>query len=430
MYKKLKEIESRKTEIRGLIESGKDLDVKAISNELETLSKEERGILDKLELLQKASIGTVLLNEVPENRSFQGQGGLSGAEHDMAEARRSKEYRSAFFKMLQAGKTSLVTEERNVLHRGNAIGNGKNLTELRFTSDSSSAGAAIPQITWDMVIQKMLVVSAVYPFISKYNLKGNLKVPYENVFTDAAWTAEGTTVNPGADTLGGLLLSAYDLIKTIQISRVVEQLSVDAFEAYIVDKLFRKLMVAIENAVLNGTGSANNQPTGILNGVTWGAGNSISYGKTLNTLTFDTFAQLKGKLLAPYHSNAYWVMSSNTLYTGVCAIKDALGRPIFLDNPQWGLTTDNNSGDQTDYSKSAIVGRILGNPVVMSPYIPDGTILFGDLRFYHFNLSVDVLIEKSYEYGFASNDVWYKGWLLGDGGVSQTEAFVLGKLLP
>ena len=429
MYKRLKEIESRKGEIRSLIESGQDLDVKAISDELETLGKEERGILDRIELLQKANTGTVILNEVPENRgSFQGQGGLSAAEHDMLEARKSREYRSAFFKMLQAGKSSLATEERNILHRGNAIGNGKNLTEFRFTSDSTSAGAAIPQITWDMVIQKMLIVSAVYPFISKYNLKGNLKVPYEDVFNDAAWTAEGTTVNPGNDILAGLLLSAYDLIKTVQVSRVVEQLSVDAFETYIVDKLFRKLMVAIENAVLNGTGATYKQPTGILNAITWGAGNSIAYGKNLASLTYDTFTQLKGKLLAPYHSNAFWVMSSNTLYTGVAAIKDALGRPIFLDNPQWGLTADNNSGNQVDYSKTAIVGRILGNPVVMSPYLPDGNILFGDLRFYHFNLSVDVLIEKSYEYGFASNDVWYKGWLLADGGVSQKEAFVLGKL--
>ncbi len=429
MYKRLKEIESRKTEIRGLIESGNDLDVQAISTELETLSKEERGILDKIELLQKASTGAVVLNEVHENRGgFQGQGGLSAGEHDMLEARKSKEYRSAFFKMLQAGKSSLMPEERNILHRGNAIGNGKNLTEFRFTSDSTSAGAAIPQITWDMVIQKLLIVSAVYPFISKYNLKGNLKVPYEDVFNDAAWTAEGTTVNPGNDTLAGLLLSAYDLIKTVQVSRVVEHLSVDAFESYIVDKLFRKLMVAIENAILNGTGATNKQPTGILNAITWGTGNQVIYGKSgqgITGLTYDSFTALKGKLLAPYHANAFWVMSSNTLYTGVCAIKDALGRPIFLDNPQWGLTNANNNGEQVDYSKTAIVGRILGNPVIMSPYIPDGTILFGDLRFYHFNLSVDVLIEKSYEYGFASNDVWYKGWLLADGGVSQSEAFVM-----
>ena len=115
-------------------------------------------------------------------------------------------------------------------------------------------------------------------------------------------------------------------------------------------------------------------------------------------------------------------MSSNSLYSGVCAIKDALGRPIFLENPQWGLSVAN--GEQTDYAKSAIVGRLLGNPVIMSPYITDGTILFGDLSFYHFNLSVDVLIEKSYEFGFGSNDVYYKGWLLADGGVSQAEAFV------
>lgn len=59
MYKRLKEIEGRKTEIRGLIESGSELDVQVIFDELETLSKEERGILGKLELPQKAQSGQI-----------------------------------------------------------------------------------------------------------------------------------------------------------------------------------------------------------------------------------------------------------------------------------------------------------------------------------------------------------------------------------
>jgi HK97 family phage major capsid protein len=433
MYKRLKEIEARKAEIRQMIETNTEMSNDEIANidkELTNLSTEERGILTKIDMLERAKSGNAdAFKPVEQRNGFMGQGGLSVAEYDQMEARKSKEYRNAFFKMLQAGQGSLSVEERGVLQRGNAIGNGRNLVELRFTSATTSAGAAIPQITLDQVIEKLLVISAVYPFISKYNLKGNLKIPYENVATDAAWTAEGTVVAAGADTLGNLTLAAYDLIKTVQVSRVVEQLSIDAFEAYIVDKLFRKLMVAIENAVINGTGSTNNQPTGILNAVTWGTGNTIEYGTTgatVSSLTYDAFTQAKGALLAPYHPNAYWVMSSNTLYSGVASIKDSMGRPIFLENPQWGLSVAN--GEQTNYQQTAVVGRILGNPVIMSPYITDGTILLGDLRFYHFNLSVDVLIEKSYEYGFASNDVWYKGWLLADGGVSQQEAFV--KVIP
>ena len=426
MYKRFNEIQTRKAEIRKVLEGTGEFDAKAISTELETLSVEERGIMDKIELLNKAQGGNLPnFKPVEERTSFIGQGGLSAAEYNMIESRKSKEYRHAFYKMLQAGKGTLTTEERSMLEKGNAMGNGRNLTELRFTSDTSSAGAAIPQITLDLVVQKMLIVSAVYPFISKYNIKGNLKIPYENVTNDAAWTAEGTTANASADTLGYLTLAAWDLIKTLQVSRVVEQLSIDAFESYIVDKLFRKLMVAIENAILNGTGATNKQPTGILNGITWAAGNTVTYGKAgqgLPGLTYDVFPALKGKLPAPYHPGAFWIMSSNTLYSGVCLIKDALGRPIFLENPQWGLTMAN--GEQQDYQKSAVVGRILGNPVIMSPYLADGVILLGDLRFYNFNLSVDVLIEKSYEYGFLSNDVYYKGWLLADGGVSIVEAFV------
>ena len=87
------------------------MDVPAISDELETLSKEERGILGKLELLQKAQSGQIPLKPV-EERTF-GSGGLSPAEDQMYEARKSKDYRSAFYKMLKYGKASLLDEERN-----------------------------------------------------------------------------------------------------------------------------------------------------------------------------------------------------------------------------------------------------------------------------------------------------------------------------
>ncbi|SPF51131.1 putative Phage major capsid protein, HK97 family [Candidatus Desulfosporosinus infrequens] len=433
MLKRLKEIEARMDEIGAVIDQGAEMDVAVVSKEVEDLREEKRGILAKIELRNKVQNKQVPVIPVVESRAA---GGLTTAEAKMYETRATKEYRNAFFSMLKYGAQDLNDEERSLLNAGNAIGNNRNIKELRFTSGSSSAGGAIPQITLDLVVQKMLIVSAVYPFVSKTNVKGNLKIAVENIFGDAAWTGEGTMVMaPGAqgtDTLGYLSLMAWDLIKMVQVSRVVEQLSIDAFEAYIVDKLFKKLMIAVENALLNGLGQSSSQPMGILNAVSWissgGAGsgqNQYVYGKSgqgIAGLSYDTFTGTKALLKAPYHPGAFWVMSSNTLYSGVCAIKDAVGRPIFLENPQWGLSTA--LGEQVDYQKTAIVGRLLGNPVIMSPYIADGVILFGDLSFYHFNMSADVLIEKSYEWGFGSNDVYYKGWLLGDGGVSQTEAFV------
>ena len=352
-------------------------------------------------------------------------GELDHDQAQMQEVRSTKEYRAAFFNLLR--NRSLNAEERSVLQAGNGMGNGRNLQELRFTSVSTSAGAAIPTMTLDLVIQRLQVVLAVYPFISKTNVKGNLKIPVENVTNDAAWTTEGNPASVGNDSLGSLNLGAYDLIKLVKVSRVVEQLSVDAFEKYIVEKLFSKLMVAIENAAINGTGST--MPLGILQAITWSIANQITYGSagaTLLSLSYDNFTQTKALLPAAYQPGSFWIMSSNTLYTGVCAIKDAVGRPIFLENPQWSLSVASNG--QADYNKSAIVGQILGSPVIMSPYIADGTIILGDLRFYSFNLSVDALVEKSYEYSFGTNDVYYKGWLLADGGVSQAEAFV--KMIP
>jgi len=403
MYKRINEIRMRKDEIRSILETGKEFDDKAISDELETLNKEERSMVTKMELIGKTQ--STALKPI-EERSI-----IVSPDEAAATARATKEYRTAFYRLLQRGNHALTNEEKGVLQTVNP--------ELRFDS-GSSGGAAIPQITLDMVIQKMLIISAVYPFVSKHNVKGNLKIPYEGTTADASWNAEGNPLSPSADTITDLLLSQYQLMKTVKVSRMLEQLSIDAFETFIVDKLFKKMMVAIENAILNGVGTT--QPLGILNAVSWTGANSLTY-TSLSTMTYDLFTSLKALLLAPYHPGATFVVNPNTLYNGIAAIKDALGRPIFLDNPQYGLTSV-NGGEQTNYQASAVVGRILGNPVVMTPYLADGIILLGDLDYYHFNMSRDVLIEKSYEFGFTSNDVYYKAWLLGDGGVSLSEAFV------
>jgi len=132
LYKRLNEINGRKAEIRSQIETDNDMEdaaIALISTELENLSLEERKIMGKIELLGKAQSGQIPLNPVQERSA----GGLTSAEAQMYEARSTKEYRNAFYNMLKFGKGELSIEERAALQTGNAIGNGRNIQELRFT---------------------------------------------------------------------------------------------------------------------------------------------------------------------------------------------------------------------------------------------------------------------------------------------------------
>ena len=106
---------------------------------------------------------------------------------------------------------------------------------------------------------------------------------------------------------------------------------------------------AEENICLNGIGQA--EPKGLLH--------SAEIGVTASTLTADAVIELFFSLDKQYHKNAVWVMNDETAMT-LRMLKDSAGN--FL----WRSTDD----------------MIFSHTVVISNYINDSTIVFGDLSYY------------------------------------------------
>lgn len=106
---------------------------------------------------------------------------------------------------------------------------------------------------------------------------------------------------------------------------------------------------AEENICLNGIGQT--KPKGLLH--------SAEIGVTASTLTADAVIELFFSLDKQYRKNAVWVMNDETAMT-LRMLKDSAGN--FL----WRSTDD----------------TIFSHTVVISNYINDSTILFGDLSYY------------------------------------------------
>lgn len=106
---------------------------------------------------------------------------------------------------------------------------------------------------------------------------------------------------------------------------------------------------AEENICLNGIGQA--EPKGLLH--------SAEIGVTASTLTADAVIELFFSLDKQYRKNAVWVMNDETAMT-LRMLKDSTGN--FL----WRSTDD----------------TIFSHTVVISNYINDSTIVFGDLSYY------------------------------------------------
>ena len=285
------------------------------------------------------------------------------------------EYRSAYFKQLQ-GK-ELGDEEKRAM-----------------TSASSSAGAAIPTQTMNMIIGQIKESTSLLGLITVTNIEGLTSFPVENVVNDAAWTAEGADSTPSNDTLKPLVLAAYTLIKTIKITAQVKRMAVDAFELWIVEALVRKLRAACDKAVISGTGS--NQPTG-LDAKTWNTENSVTVASGA-TVTYDNIVDLEALVGEGFIPNAVWVFNRKMKAT-VLKLKDDQKRPIFERAVEDGF-----------------VGTLLGYPVRLDANVKDGEMYFGDWKSgYVMNFAQPITIESSAEAGFMSGSTVYRGMALVDG---------------
>ena len=112
-----------------------------------------------------------------ERRDGGGQPETPEEAHDRAVA--SPEYRSAWLHRLQ----------------------GRRLTEVEqraMSTASGSAGAAVPQATMNLIVERLEQRTALYPLISRSSVPGTLKIPVESAGSAAAWKQQNAAI-PATD---------------------------------------------------------------------------------------------------------------------------------------------------------------------------------------------------------------------------------------
>ena len=381
--KRLKEIKDRKMEIRSMLEKDEaDLNLKEIKDELKKLESEEKQLEERMSIAKSIQDGGIAANTIqkPEVRDMTNFEGMTRDE-----ILSSPEYRSAYLKNLQ----------------------GKHLTEVEeraLTTATNSAGAAVPTQTLNKIIDKLRQTSALFPYINVSYVPGRLSLVVANAKNAATWKTEGSDGTPADDTVVEVNLGGFELIKLVEISAAAQAMTIDAFEDYISAEIGRQMAMAVENAVLNGSGSG--EPTGVLTGITWNENNTSNW-EAGGEVNYDALVDGLALLPTMYHNNAVFVMNRKMLFGGVRKIKTADGQPIFTYNPQ-------------DPARNSI----LGYPVIIDDFMPDDTILLGDFSYYYWNFAQAPSIETSREAGFRSGKVVYRGLAVADGKPALAEAFV------
>ena len=233
------------------------------SKEIEAEQRKKAPTAEQFNPLATYQVGNGATSEKSDKRSIDDILKMPiGSETEKAQMRselfKAPEYRSGYFKAL-AGRKDFTDVEKRAL-----------------TAAADSGGAAVPTTTYDMILKRMTQTSALFGLINKTQIPGNVVLPVANAQNAAKWS--DTAPNPDEDdTLTQVSLSAYALSKFAKVKGQLILMSIDALEAYVVSAISDQLAIAVENAILNGTGADHSQPTGIFTGVTWTAANAKTY---------------------------------------------------------------------------------------------------------------------------------------------------------
>ncbi len=221
--------------------------------------------------------------------------------------------------------------------------------------------AVIPETIAKKIIDKVYDISPVFGQAEKFNVKGNVAIPYVDAANDnlaAAYATEFVDLEAKSTKLLTTQLTGYLVGALAKVSRSL----INATDIDLVNFVINKIAAAearfIDQEVLVGTSGAITGLSDITQTVDAAAAAAI---------TMDEIISLKDALKTPFQNGAIWVMHPETLDM-VRHLKDGENRYFVLDD----VTTDFGV-------------RLLGKPVYTSDQMPkaatgNNSIYYGDFR--------------------------------------------------
>lgn len=235
-------------------------------------------------------------------------------------------------------------------------------------------GSIVPKTIAKRVIRKLYDICPILERSTKYDLKGNLAIPYyseddtaitvgyQDEFTAlVAKSGKFTTINLGDFLIGALAKISVQLINNVDFPIV----------DYIVDAMAYSMKRFFEHELLIGTSGKVEGLSGVTLNVNAAAATAV---------TSNELIELQDTVKDMFQENAIWIMSPKTR-TAIRQLKDNYGRYMLQDDIS------------LPFGKS-----LLGKPVYVSDNMPDMAagkvaIYYGDMSGLATKFSEDIVIE-------------------------------------
>ena len=315
---RMEEINTRKAEIRALLDSEQDVDLDALEKELRELDAEQQNIEKRAAVAAGIQQGTIpsAKIEAPKDET-------RAAKYD------SEEYRKAFMEYVCRGK------DLPVQFRADA------------TTATSDIGAIVPPVTLNRIVEKIEAYGMILPLVNRTAYKTGMNIPVASIKPTATWVAEGAGSDKQKLPLdAAITFGRFKLRCAVSVTLETNEMALSAFETRLVNAISEAMAKAIEQAILTGTGSG--QPTGILTDADKGESMSLS------KLTYKDLVAAEAALPMEYENNAVWVMSKKTFMEFV-GMTDSQGQPVARVDHGIGVAPERT---------------LLGRHVVLTNYLP------------------------------------------------------------
>lgn len=263
-------------------------------------------------------------------------------------------------------------------------------------------GAIIPTTIANRIIKKVFDICPILEKSTKYNVKGNLDLPYYDIDTttiNVAYQAEFTAMQSSSGTFKKISLSGFLAGALTKVSRSLINNAQFDVVSFIIDEMAYAIKRFIENELLNGT-------TGKVEGLSTLTNSLTSASAT--AITADEVVKLQGKVKDDYQANAIWIMNPETR-DALRLLQDKMGRYLLQDDI------------------TAPFGKVLlGKPVYVSDNMPkiatgNTAIYYGDMSGLATKFAEEINIEVLREKYADEHAVGVIGWFEFDAKVENAQ---------
>ena len=403
---KLKEVETKAAAIltrsenaaAALEEAKTEEDIKTVEAEITEIEKEQDGIEVEKKTIE-AEI-TELETELDDVKERSAKASATSKQQSRSKGESESMNRLQVRELLKTGeyfKRSDVQEFYQQFKNLRAVTGGE---------------LAIPEVIVSRIMDILGDYSTLYPIVDRIQVKGTARILIDTDTTPASWVEQNASLPVGdVGTLAYLDFDGFKVGKVTFVDNYLLQDSVINLDEYVSKKIARAIGLALDIAILNGTGAAGKQPTGIIPSIP--VGNKVDvpadsliaeYVKPIGLI--DTGVDNIGEIRAVMKRSTYYAyfleMSIN-----VNAAGDVVGKLPNLTTPD-----------------------ILGIPVTFNNSMAADQVLYGEFDKYTLVERENIAIDNSEHVRFVEDQMAFRGKGRFDGKPTQPEAFVLITITP